>query len=209
MAFNFPDNPTLNQVVTGPTGAQYMWDGTKWVPAGASTAAFAPINSPAFTGNPTAPTQPLADSDTSLATTAFVRTGVTDGSNAVAGQVGEYLSVTSAAVSLGNNTWNATASLALSAGDWDVGGTGYINPNSPGLGQIIVGIGTTSAALPPLQNITQMGISATTIGTNALTVPTLRFNLTAPTTVYFNSYVALGTASSCTSTAVIWARRAR
>jgi len=33
----------------------------------------APLNSPAFTGNPTAPTQPVGDNSTKLATTAFVQ----------------------------------------------------------------------------------------------------------------------------------------
>jgi uncharacterized LabA/DUF88 family protein len=36
------------------------------------TKGFAPINSPAFTGNPTAPTTAVSDNDTSIATTAFV-----------------------------------------------------------------------------------------------------------------------------------------
>lgn len=38
--------------------------------------AQAPLASPAFTGNPTAPTPPPADNDTSIATTAFVQTAV-------------------------------------------------------------------------------------------------------------------------------------
>jgi hypothetical protein len=33
-AFNFPDSPTLNQQVTGPNGAIYQWDGTKWIAVG-------------------------------------------------------------------------------------------------------------------------------------------------------------------------------
>ncbi|MBJ2176922.1 phage tail protein [Pseudomonas veronii] len=37
------------------------------------TQGFAPLNSPAFQGNPTAPTPAVTDSDTSIATTAFVR----------------------------------------------------------------------------------------------------------------------------------------
>jgi len=37
-----------------------------WIACG-----YAPINSPVFTGNPTAPTPALGDDDTSLATTAF------------------------------------------------------------------------------------------------------------------------------------------
>jgi len=28
--YNFPDAPSLNQVVTGPGGIQYSWDGVKW-----------------------------------------------------------------------------------------------------------------------------------------------------------------------------------
>lgn len=38
----------------------------------------APLNSPTFTGNPTAPTPALADDDTSIATTAFVKDAVAD-----------------------------------------------------------------------------------------------------------------------------------
>lgn len=38
-----------------------------------SAGVFAPINSPSFTGNPTAPTPATADNDTSVATTAFVK----------------------------------------------------------------------------------------------------------------------------------------
>ena len=39
-------------------------------------AAYAPLNSPALTGNPTAPTPAVADNDTSIATTAFVQLAV-------------------------------------------------------------------------------------------------------------------------------------
>lgn len=40
------------------------------------TQGLAPINSPAFTGNPTAPTAPAGDNDTSVANTSFVQTAV-------------------------------------------------------------------------------------------------------------------------------------
>jgi hypothetical protein len=30
MAFNFPDSPTVGQIVPGPSGAEYEWDGVKW-----------------------------------------------------------------------------------------------------------------------------------------------------------------------------------
>ena len=42
-------------------------------------AGYAPLASPAFTGNPTAPTPTAGDNDTSIATTAFVTTAVTNG----------------------------------------------------------------------------------------------------------------------------------
>lgn len=41
------------------------------------TGSGAGTNSPAFTGNPTAPTPATSDNDTSLATTAFVRAAIT------------------------------------------------------------------------------------------------------------------------------------
>lgn len=64
--FDFPANPTVDQVVTGPAG-QFKWDGTKWVAVG-SVGPFAPldnptsgqnnyssIESPTFTGTVVAP----------------------------------------------------------------------------------------------------------------------------------------------------------
>lgn len=47
------------------------------------TTGYAPLSSPAFTGNPTAPTPPQFDNDTSLATTAFVRNELLGLGNAV------------------------------------------------------------------------------------------------------------------------------
>ena len=64
-------------VPAGGTAGQYLQkiDGvdynTDWVTLNLS--GYAPLASPAFTGNPTAPTAALGDNDTSLATTAFVQ----------------------------------------------------------------------------------------------------------------------------------------
>jgi hypothetical protein len=38
--FDFPASPTLNQQVTGPNGAIYKWDGTKWVAVGGAGGGF-------------------------------------------------------------------------------------------------------------------------------------------------------------------------
>jgi|SRR5215467_11479442 len=213
MAFNFPDNPTLNQVVTGPTGAQYMWDGTKWVPAGASTAAFAPINSPAFTGNPTAPTQPLADSDTSLATTAFVRTGVTDGSNAAAGQVGEYRSAivaSTAPVGILANQWSQVTALTLPAGDWDVDGfVGNAGTGSTAGGMTAFGA-AVSPTISPVNPADNTSVHFTYTNVTGAVIPTslARLSLSATTPVYLCTYIGY-TTGSANAYGLIRARRAR
>jgi len=70
-------------VPAGGTAGQYLQkiDGvdynTDWVTLNLS--AYAPLNSPAFTGDPTAPTPTFGDNDTSIATTAFVQAGLLGG----------------------------------------------------------------------------------------------------------------------------------
>ena len=98
----FPSTPTIGQQYTQ-DGRTWQWDGVAWevlavpgpgVAAGGTAgqylvkvdstdyntnwatldlSPYAPLASPAFTGNPTAPTAALGDNDTSLATTAFVQ----------------------------------------------------------------------------------------------------------------------------------------
>lgn len=70
---------TINGATTVTIENQYdIWeivsDGTNWLVIGktADLSDYAPLASPAFTGNPTAPTPSVGDSDTSIATTAFV-----------------------------------------------------------------------------------------------------------------------------------------
>jgi hypothetical protein len=74
MALDFPPG-TPGATYTGPNGVIWSWDGVKWL-AGTSASVYAPIASPAFSGNPTAPTPAAGDADTSIATTAFVTNAV-------------------------------------------------------------------------------------------------------------------------------------
>jgi hypothetical protein len=69
---DFPSNPINGQTYTGPNGVIWVWDTQKWVNGTQIGTAYAPINSPVLTGNPTAPNPPVGDADTSLATTQFV-----------------------------------------------------------------------------------------------------------------------------------------
>ena len=82
MPLDFPNSPTVGATYTGPGGVVWTYDGAKWA-SGASTTAFAPIDSPAFTGDPTAPTPAYGDNDTSVATTAFVQAAVAPMTNNV------------------------------------------------------------------------------------------------------------------------------
>jgi hypothetical protein len=71
-------NPVLGSGEPGfetDTGLIKIGDGTKTWTALSYTnvnVSYAPINSPVFVGNPTAPTPPVDDNDTSIATSAFV-----------------------------------------------------------------------------------------------------------------------------------------
>ena len=72
---DFPNSPATGATYTGPNGVIWQYDGAKWI-SGTSANVYAPIASPAFSGNPTAPTPPPGDADTSLATTQFVSDAV-------------------------------------------------------------------------------------------------------------------------------------
>jgi hypothetical protein len=78
--------------------------------------------------------------------------GVTNGSNATAGSIGEYISSTSAQINLpGSSTqWGDIASISLTPGDWQVTVQGFSNPNGATVtGEVDLGIGTSSGNVSP------------------------------------------------------------
>lgn len=146
---NFPASPANGETVTGPTGAVWQWDGTKWtfVPGGGGggsvdvgdTPPTGPssgnlwfntddsqlyifdtdqnqwivvANQPAVEG-PQGPQGPQGPNALPM--------GVNDGSNAVAGQIGEYIqTIMTANTGLVSGSSYATA-LTLPPGDWECG----------------------------------------------------------------------------------------
>ena len=72
MALDFPNSPSIGATYTGQNGVMWQYDGAKWINGTNASNTYAPLNSPNFTGNPTAPNPQPGDSDTSIATTAFV-----------------------------------------------------------------------------------------------------------------------------------------
>jgi hypothetical protein len=145
-----------------------------------------------------------------LATLAGGIQGVTNGSNAAAGNVGEYQSVTvSTAVSLTTTTYINIASLSLTAGDWDVQGVvDYLPAASTVIGEQVASISTASATTGGL-GFTAAIAGAVVTGTgHVIPTPVSRLSLTTTTTVYLVGWASFNT-STCTAQGFLSARRIR
>ena len=84
----------------------------------------APVASPAFTGNPTAPTQSTSDNDTSIATTAFVKAAIAAALYPVGSLYTATVS-TNPATLLGFGTWTAFGAGRVMIGAGTGGGGTY------------------------------------------------------------------------------------
>lgn len=151
--------------------------------------------------------------------------GVTDGSNAAAGIVGEYKSTIvpfGSGITLTNNVTAQIASLALTAGDWDLDGEFYVTSaatktftdwaayisndnsgtlpgtNAPGDGFDYAGSPVTSASVG--------GTSAEPYTLNGLHT---RINITTPTTYYLMAFAAFSGTGTVTGYGALRARRMR
>jgi len=151
--------------------------------------------------------------------------GVTDGSSAASGVVGEVLiqsRVRSSATSISSNTpTNVTATkLTLTAGDWDIyANAGFIPAATTSITQILVAISKTSASLPAADTnaVPTSGEIKIAVSQGA-EVPTANFDsmLNAQSYISINAstdfyLVAQSTFSVSTMTVYgsIWARRRR
>lgn len=144
-------------------------------------------------------------------------TGVTDGSSATAGNVGEVISsgiAVGSAVSLTTATPANVTSITLTAGDWDVHGLVVFNtaPTTT-VASVDSAISLTSATLPTsAENINEsrmsMEASFTTGGDPRFPTGTARINVATTTTVYLVAQMIFGTSTSA-AYGNIWARRVR
>lgn len=134
--------------------------------------------------------------------------GITDGSNAAAGDVEEYFEVvvaSSAGATLTTSTPQYIVTLPLTIGDWDVGGNFYLTGTAvtSGLGWIS---SASTVAVPDLPYLGQCGASSFGAGNGAV-VPFQRFNITTATNVYLGVDPNFsGTATGCGR---LFARRRR
>lgn len=139
--------------------------------------------------------------------------GVTDGSNASAGQVGEVISSTVATTTTGLSSVTDTnvTSISLTAGDWDVYGQVSISgAASTVIVQYECWCSTTSATIPALHLRTQTytNVAITASGGHSQNTPYLRVSVSGTTTVYL-SVQAFFTTSTAGVGGTIYARRAR
>ena len=141
--------------------------------------------------------------------------GVTDGSNAAAGTIGEYVEGIRALAS-SINVVSATpiniTSISLTAGDWDVeGNVQQNNVGGPTTTAMHAWVSSVSAALPAGLG-TEGGYvqwRGSTTGNIGTCTGNRRFNLTATTTVYLSCQETFTGGSSVASYGMLRARRVR
>jgi hypothetical protein len=127
--------------------------------------------------------------------------GVVDGSDAAAGQVGEYLTASSSGVALASNTQANVATLNLTPGDWDVSGLVSFSASS-GSSHTSFGAGLDTIG------IYNQGTFPTGPLTQGIGLPPKRYSVSAATAVQL---VAIATFGSGTVSAqgAVRARRMR
>jgi len=195
MGLNFPDAPTVGPpatTFTAPNGSVWVWDGVKWGPAATSSQGFLALSGGTMQGDLVLNRDPvlaLGAATKQYTDTKLAKLGVTDGSDATAGQIGEYLSVTQANnVALTTATPKTVTTLALTAGDWDVWGYGGFLPVTGASTYLFVGLGSSNNAM----DLAAVGFAGTLNVTSTAYFPfTLtRVSTATPVTVYLTLQAA-------------------
>lgn len=153
---------------------------------------------------------------TSAALTTPVITGVTDGSSAASGIVGEVLSSSFAsAVAITTATPTQVQTLTLTAGDWDVWGILQANPAGGTTIQVFIGnVYTSSATFPSFAGVStsahfEQFYTVGSAGGGLLTATSiLPTSVSTNTTIYLNGQINYS-GSTCTISGMIIARRVR
>jgi hypothetical protein len=134
--------------------------------------------------------------------------GITNASNAAAGNVGELITSVvplASAITLSNNIIANITTVSLTAGDWDV----WAN-----FGTTFTGTATYTSGWINTSSVTQPDVSLisawghVTINGSGFTVPYQRMSLSGTTTIYLSTKVNFSTGAS-TACGGIYARRIR
>jgi hypothetical protein len=142
--------------------------------------------------------------------------GVTNASDAAAGDVGEFMSsqvLAASAVSVPNSTATNVTSLSLTAGDWDVAGNIEIEMNGGTLGAgLNAWISLTSATQPDASLRFQFnpGSAANSQpGIVASPIVPLRVNVNSTTSVYLSAIAIYSGGTGAAASGLLRARRMR
>ncbi len=106
--------------------------------SGVLVSSLAPLASPAFTGNPTAPNQALGDNDTSIANTAFVQAAIADLSTDTASFSAHNNGV---GVSIPSAVWTK---VTFSTESFDVGSLFASSTWTPPAGRLVMIVGSVA-----------------------------------------------------------------
>lgn len=136
--------------------------------------------------------------------------GVTDGSVAAPGDVGEVISITvpfASAVSIFNNSPTDLTSITLTAGDWDVYANLAYNA-SIGIPTAFAWLNTASAT--PVDSSMRSGLEMVTDKFTffEFTIPMMVLNVNTSTNVYLTGLISIAS-GTCTMCGGIIARRRR
>lgn len=143
--------------------------------------------------------------------------GVTNGSNAAAGYIGEYVTTgaMTSGVSMPSTELTTLASLVLQPGDWDVGGSMSFTGNAALiLAWAKGGLSSSGTLLGAYEYLTQVYGADTAIGVERapypilVPVPMRRFSIPTAFTAYITAQ-ANYSAGVLTAGGAIWARRVR
>lgn len=174
---------------TSGTGAVVLNTSPSLVTPNIGSATAAQINKVAITAPATSATLTIADSATLTAssTTSVGRgqyLGDGAGSDATAGNIGEFASGTLAGVAITSGAYSSVGSTSLTAGDWDVQCSASFTTTG-GVSYVIVGVNTAVSAPPPAnQGVLTWAASTTLNGSVTPVSPLTRIKTSSPTTVY-------------------------
>jgi hypothetical protein len=133
--------------------------------------------------------------------------GNASGSNVTAGSIGEYPNNTASTVAATSATVGNVVSLALTAGDWDVGCTLQTNPAGTTTTQgLNYGLTTTSGAQAAFPDVILQSVSYPAGVGFVGACPIKRVLVSGATTVYLTAATTFAT-STLTHSGYIWARR--
>jgi len=136
--------------------------------------------------------------------------GVVDGSDAEAGDVGEYLTAASGAVALASNTPTDVVTLPLTAGDWDVWGEVSFGTTFVFFEAYTwIGLAAATMAAPGMSSIKLVSSGDVVgMGNSVFQAGPVRFSVSAATTVRLGAQARF-TSGATNAVGVISARRVR